>query len=70
MRRSAGVRSQRVQRPIDDAKYVVLDLEFETSEEARSFLQFLQTNVWPNRANSPALAGDPQALILEPATVD
>ena len=67
-RRSAGVRSHRVQRPIDDPKYVVIDLDFDAPEQARSFLQFLQTNVWGNRANSPALAGDPQTMILEPAT--
>ena len=68
VRRSAGVRSQRVQRPIDDPNYVVLDLDFDTGEQARSFLKFLQTNVWANRANSPALVGNPQAMILEPAT--
>lgn len=69
-RRSAGVRSHRVQRPIDDPKYVVIDLDFDAPEQARSFLQFLQMNVWANRENSPALAGDPQVMILEPATID
>lgn len=69
-RRSAGVRTHRVQRPIDDPNYVVIDLDFDAPEQARSFLQFLQANVWANRENSPALVGDPQAMILEPATVD
>ncbi len=69
-RRSAGVRSHRVQRPIDDPKYVVIDLDFDAPEQARKFLQFLQMNVWANRENSPALAGEPQAMILEPATAD
>lgn len=68
-RRSAGVRSHRVQRPIDDPNYVVIDLDFEAPEQARLFLQFLQTNIWAERENSPALAGDPQAMILEPAIV-
>lgn len=67
-RRRAGVRAHRVQRPIDDPKYVVLDLDFDTTEEAEAFLRFLHTNVWGNRANAPALAGDPQTVILEPAT--
>lgn len=68
-RRSAGVRSHRVLRPVDDPNYVVIDLDFDAPEQARSFLQFLQGTVWADRENSPALAGDPQAMILETATV-
>lgn len=68
-RREAGVRSHRVQRPIDDPTYVVIDLEFDTVEEAEAFRTFLYANVWGNRANSPALAGDPQTMILEAAAV-
>jgi hypothetical protein len=68
-RRSAGVRNHRVRRPIDDPRYVVIDLEFDTPEQARSFLQFLQTKVWGDRASSPALAGEPQTMLLETAPV-
>ena len=66
-RTNAGVTSHRVQRPIDDPKYVVIDLDFETNEQAQRFLSFLKNNIWSNKANSPALAGAPQTMILEPA---
>lgn len=66
-REQAGVRHQRVQRPIDDDRYVVIDLDFDSADQARSFLQFLQDNVWSTPANSPALAGAPRTAILEPA---
>lgn len=63
-RRRAGVRSQRVQRPIDDANYVLVDLDFDTAEAAEAFLGFLTTTVWAIPGNSPALAGTPQTRIL------
>jgi len=69
-RRRAGVRAHRVQRPIDDPKYVVLDLDFDTNEEAQAFLSFLTKNVWGNRLNAPALAGEPQTMILHPAVTE
>jgi hypothetical protein len=65
VRRQAGVRAHRVQRPVDDPRYVVIDLDFDTVESAESFLGFLKANVWANRANAPALAGEPQTRILE-----
>lgn len=64
-RRQAGVRAHRVQRPVDDAQYVVIDLDFEDIASAESFLGFLKANVWADRRNSPALAGDPKTSILE-----
>jgi hypothetical protein len=64
-RRQSGVRQQRVQRPVGDPNYVVIDLDFDTSSEAESFLGFLQANVWSSSANAPALIGTPQAKILE-----
>ena len=68
-RQQSGVRQQRVQRPVDDANYVVIDLDFDTTSEAANFLGFLQANVWSSSDNSPALAGTPQTRILEPATI-
>lgn len=65
-RRQAGARAQRVQRPADDPNYVVVDLEFDTRGEAEAFLRFLQTQVWGIAGNSPALAGSPKTMILEP----
>jgi len=64
-RRKAGVLRHRVQRPVDDLQYVVIDLDFNTTEEAAKFLGFLRAQVWSSRANSPALVGTPQARILE-----
>ncbi len=64
-RRRAGVRRHRVQRPIDDEKYVTVDLDFDDVASAESFLAFLEANVWAKRANSPALAGAPQTRIFE-----
>lgn len=66
-RRDAGVRDERVQQPIDDPHYVVIDLDFDTVDEATAFLRFLETVVWSNPANAPALAGSPRALVLEAA---
>ncbi len=59
-RRSAGVRAQRIQRPVDDPKYVVIDLDFDTTAEARSFQDFLTTQVWADPSKSPGLAGTPE----------
>ncbi len=46
---------------------MIVDLDFHTVDEANAFLQFLETVVWANAANAPALAGSPRALILERA---
>lgn len=63
-RRDAGVRGQRVQRPVDDPAYVVIDLDFDTADEANAFLDFLKTKVW---SASPVLVGTPETKVLEPA---
>lgn len=64
-RRNAGVRAERVQRPVDDPKFVVIDLDFDSAEEALSFRGFLIAQVWANPENSPGLAGTPESMILE-----
>ncbi len=66
VRHDAGVRAQRVQRPVDDPTYVVIDLDFDTRDEATAFLHFLKTKVWASPENAPALAGTPETMILEP----
>lgn len=66
-RETAGVRRHRIQRPIDDAHYIVIDLEFDTADAAQSFRTFLQTTVWTSSQNAPALVGTPRTSILEPA---
>lgn len=67
VRREAGVRAQRVQRPVDDPRYVVIDLDFDTTEQAEAFLRFLNAKVWGTPQNAPALAGTPETMILESA---
>jgi hypothetical protein len=65
-RRQGGVTAERVQLPVDDAHYVVVDLDFPTRAQAERFLGFLESTVWASRDSSPALAGTPQTRILEP----
>ncbi len=65
-RRDAGVRGYRVQRPVDEPGYVVIDLDFDTTEQANAFLDFLNTTVW---TNSPVLVGTPETMLLEPTGV-
>src|ERR1700722_1052649 len=65
LRQQSGVRNQRVQRPLNDPAYVVIDLDFDTAGEAENLLGFLQANVWPLPGNAPALIGTPQTRILE-----
>jgi hypothetical protein len=67
VREKSGVRGHRILRPVDDARYVVIDLDFQTVGEAEKFLDFLKTSVWSSAQNAPALAGTPQARILKPA---
>ena len=57
---------ERVQHPVGDDRYVVVDLDFSTHEQAQRFLHFLETTVWASRDTSPALAGTPRTRILEP----
>lgn len=64
LRTHAGVRAHRIQQPIDDPHYVVVDLEFGTTAEAHAFADTLRSRIWPSRNNAPALAGTPRTRIL------
>jgi len=66
-RAESGVRGQRVQQPVDNPHYVVIDLDFDGVAEARAFLEFLQSTVWVSRDHAPALVGSPKTAILQPA---
>jgi hypothetical protein len=68
VREKSGIRGHRILRPVDDAHYVVIDLDFPTAVQAERFLGFLQTKVWTSADNAPALAGTPQTRILEPVS--
>ena len=63
-RTNAGVLAQRVRQPIDDAKYIVVDLEFDSVATASAFKEFLETVVWQSRELSPGLSGAPTARVL------
>ncbi len=63
-RKKAGVRSQRVHRPVDDDKYIYIRLDFDSVEEAAAFKSFLERTVWASAEASPALVGTPTARIL------
>jgi hypothetical protein len=63
-RRKAGVRAQRVRQPLDDDKYIYVDLDFDTVEEAEAFKNFLEKTVWASAEASPALDGTPKARVL------
>ena len=69
-RERAGVRRHRIMHPVDDPKYVVIELDFDTADEAERFLDFLRTRVWPSPENAPALVGAPHARVLVPAEPD
>ncbi|GAA3216701.1 hypothetical protein ACFO1B_15510 [Dactylosporangium siamense] len=66
-RSTAGVLGHRVMRPVDDEKYVAVELDFPTVEAAEGFLRFLRTNVWADPQRAPALAGAPQTRIFQSA---
>lgn len=70
VRERAGVRGHRILNPVDDPKYVVIELEFDTAEEADRFLGFLRDKIWPSPENAPALVGAPRATVLVSAEPD
>jgi hypothetical protein len=64
-RQKAGVRSHRVFQPVDDDKYIYVDLDFDSVEQAAAFQQFLETTVWASPEASPGLGGAPRARVLK-----
>lgn len=65
-RANGGVLGHRIRRPVGDEHYVVIELDFGSSEQAEAFRRFLYDVVWASRDASPALEGAPQARVLEP----
>ena len=68
-RAQAGVLADRIRRPVGDSRYLVIELDFESRENAEAFGEFLATVVWSNPEASPALAGAPKTRVLEQAAV-
>ncbi|MEO5608080.1 MAG: hypothetical protein ABIQ61_06205 [Ornithinibacter sp.] len=69
-RAAGGVLHERIMQPIDDPHYVFIELDFATREAAQRFKQFLETTIWANPADSPALVGSPRARIADTVPLD
>ena len=63
-RRGLGVRRHRVFRPTDDPNYVVVELEFETVDEAQACWNALN-ELWGAGEAAPALSGAPRVRIVD-----
>jgi hypothetical protein len=63
-RRELGVRRHRILRPIDDPNYVMVELDFDTTEQAQACCAAL-SRLWASRVAAPALLGNPQTRIVE-----
>lgn len=63
-RKRSGVRRYRVLRSMDDPNYVLIDLEFDTKEEAEALLAAMR-QVWGRVEGS--VMSNPQARIVEVA---
>ena len=63
-RERSGVRRYQVLRPLDDPKYIMIDLEFDNAQAAESALSALR-ELWRSPAAAPALGGAPQTRIVE-----
>jgi hypothetical protein len=61
-REKSGVRRYQVLRPIDDANYVMIDLEFDTASQAEALLAAMRV-VW-GRVEGKIMM-NPQARIVE-----
>lgn len=63
-REKSGVRRYRILRPVDDAHYVMIDLEFDTRTQAEALLAAMRV-VWGRVEGKIVL--NPQARIVEAA---
>ena len=61
-REKSGVRRYQILRPIDDPKYVIIDLEFDTTKQAEALLAAMRV-VW-SRVQGTIMT-NPQARIVE-----
>lgn len=63
-RKGAGVRHYRIARAVDNPAYVMVDLELETTAQAKHMLASLQ-DMWPRRMG--VLIDDPKGRVFEVA---
>ena len=67
-RGASGVTAYRINQPVDDPHFVVVELDFEQREQAEALLANLQAKVWNSADVAPALQGAPKTRILEAAS--
>ena len=63
-RAGAGVRATRIHQPVDDDRYIVVQLDFDEVDQATAFLDFLRNVVWASPDASPGLKGAPTGRVL------
>jgi hypothetical protein len=63
-REAGGVRRYEIYRPVDDPRYIAVDLEFDTRPEAEAFKRALEA-LWRSPQAAPALGGVPRARIVD-----
>jgi hypothetical protein len=66
-RAGAGVRRYRVLRPVDDPRYVMIDLEFDEHHRAETFLATMQ-RIWT--AAGHTVSADQRTRIVEVAATE
>ena len=64
-RAGSGVVAHRIGRPVEDDRYIVVELDFERRDQAEEFLAKLRENVWNSPDIAPALSGSPQTRVIE-----
>jgi len=67
-RSNAGVTTQRIHPPLDDDRYIYIELDINEVGQAESCKRFLETRVWSSPEASPGLGGTPRARILQEVT--
>jgi len=67
-RAESGVRRYEIHRPADDQHYVLVDLDFDTTQQAEAFLQTMR-GVWRSAHAAPALKGEVRTRVLETVEV-
>lgn len=63
-REKSGARGYRIFRPVDDDKYIVVELDFEKPDDAEAFRSALQ-ELWGTPQARQALGGTPKVRILD-----
>jgi hypothetical protein len=64
-REQNGARRYRIFRAVDNERKVMLDVDFDTPEDAGRFLAIMERDVWPSPDKAPAKVGAPRTHILE-----